>query len=137
MTQMEELSYIGSDRSLRYSNLSLCCKRFFLCFVLGVDIVLLVLSYFCRFQHWGSAEQSVLSLIQLRTCDALAQSYTSPGFPNLMANKGDIHLTRSEIVMATLSLLSLVYTDARQPFRLHSPLILPSLLPFITGSLSR
>lgn len=79
----------------------------------------------------------MLSLIPLRTCDALAESYTSPGFPNLMANKGDIHLSMSEIVMATLSLLSLVYVDARQSFSFHSPLILPLLLPFITGSLTR
>lgn len=53
---MEELSYIGSDSSLKYCNLSLCRRRFFPCFVLGVDIVLLVLSYFCRFQYW--AQQS-------------------------------------------------------------------------------
>lgn len=39
--------------------------------------------------------------------------------------------------MATLSLLSLGYIDTRQPFSLHSPLILPLLLPFITGSLNR
>lgn len=61
----------------------------------------------------------------------------TPGFPNLIANKGDIHLTMSETVTATLSLLSLVCVDAGQPFRLHSPLIPPLLSPFITGSLNR
>lgn len=69
--------------------------------------------------------------------DALAESDTSLGLPNLMADEGSIHLTMSETVMATLSLLSLVYKDVMQPFSLYSPLITPLLSPFITGSPNR
>lgn len=120
---------------MSFCNFNLSYTRFFPHFLLWVHSFTCVKVVLFRLKHW--VQRCSQCFIQLWTCDALAESYTSPGFPNLMANKGDIHLNMSEIVMATLSLLSLVYIDARQPFSLHSPLILPLLLPFIKGSLNR
>lgn len=96
------------------------------------------LSHFCRGSNAGlDGAVTPLTHSITDTWRTGWELHTLPGFPNLMANKGDIHLAVSEIVMATLSLLSLVYVDARQPFSLHSPLIPPSPGPFITGSLGR
>lgn len=125
---------LGSDRLPSSCNLTWTPPSF----LDWLPIVLPALSHFCWCSNTGldGAVTPLTHSITDTWCISW-ELHTSPGFPNLMANKGDIHLAVSEIVMATLSLLSLVYVDARQPFSLHSPLIPPSPGPFITGSLGR
>lgn len=105
----------------------------------SVHIAVPVTSLFLLFRLQKRAQKSFQCSLSFNYAHVMYWLWATfcPASPNLMANKADINLTMSENVMASLSLLSLVYIDARQLFSPNSPLILALLLPFITGTPNR